>query len=87
MFSFSSLATFLIFIPPQNDCFLGYTRISLYVCVSVFVQNTTFCQSAGEGIKSHTVTVLLQLTKSLFGSFLPIGVDCADVESKSSKVV
>ena len=29
------------------------------VCVSVCVQNTRFCQSAGGGIKSHLVTALI----------------------------
>ena len=29
------------------------------VCVSVCVQNTTFCQGTGEGTKSHFVTVLV----------------------------
>ena len=31
----------------------------LYARVSVCVQNITFCQSAGEGIKSHLVTALV----------------------------
>ena len=54
----------IIFKPLQNECLQGYTGISLsvhmYVClavhllrVSVCVQNTTFCQSTGWGIKSH----------------------------------
>ena len=30
--------------------------VHLSICVSVCVQNTTFCQSAGGGIKSHSVT-------------------------------
>ena len=43
----------------------GYTGISLSVrqsiCVSICVRNTTFCQSAGRGIKSHLVTALVWL--------------------------
>ena len=31
----------------------------LCVCVSICVQNTSFCQSAGEVIKSHLVTALV----------------------------
>ena len=54
---------FLFFLPPQNECFRGYTGISLSahrcVCVSVCVQNTNFCQSAGGGIKSHLMTALV----------------------------
>ena len=33
------------------------------VRVSVCVQNTTFCQSAGGGTKSHSVTVLVNFVK------------------------
>ena len=29
------------------------------VCVSVFVQKTAFCQRAGGGIESHSVTALV----------------------------
>ena len=36
----------------------GYTGISFSVCLSVY-KNTSFCQSAGRGIKSHLVTVLV----------------------------
>ena len=61
----SNLAFFII--PTQNECFGGYTRISLsvrpslcpYVCVSVCVQNTSFCQSAGGGISDSLVTALV----------------------------
>ena len=35
--------------------------VCLFICVSVFVQNTTSCQSAGGGIKSHSVTALVSL--------------------------
>ena len=34
------------------------------VCLSVCVQNTSFCQSTGRGIKSHLVTVLDSLVIS-----------------------
>ena len=44
----------------------GYTRISQPVClcvspvhVSFCVQNTSFCQSCGVGIKSHLVTAVV----------------------------
>ena len=37
--------------------FWGYIETDyLSVCVSVSVQNTTFCQSVGGGIESHSVT-------------------------------
>ena len=40
--------------------FSGYTEISLSVCpsvhVSIFVQNSSFCQSSDWGIKSYSVT-------------------------------
>ena len=43
--------------------FQGYTGIiqsvSLSVHVSICVQNTSFCQSAGGDIKSHLVTALV----------------------------
>ena len=38
------------FLPLQNKCFWEYTRISLSVCVSNCVQNTSFCQTAAGGI-------------------------------------
>ena len=47
--------------PLQNECFWGYTGILLSVRVSVCVQNTSFCQSAGGGIKSHLVGWLVVL--------------------------
>ena len=39
-------------IPPQNECFRGYTGIILPVRVSVChrIKNSSFCQSAGGGI-------------------------------------
>ena len=55
------------FIPPQNKCFRGYTGISLSVCprtcVSVCVQNISFCKSTGMDIKSHSVIVLVSVCK------------------------
>ena len=39
-----------LLIPLQNKCFQGYTGITLSVCVSICVQNTSFFQSAGRGI-------------------------------------
>ena len=51
------------YIPAKLMFFRGYTWISLSVhpcvCVSVFVQNTTFCQSTGGGNKSHSLTALV----------------------------
>ena len=58
-----------IVISLQNECFLGYTRISL--SVSAWLQNTTFCQSAGWGIKSHSVTAPIC-------SFFSIWLSCMD---------
>ena len=61
----------LIVIQLQNKCFQWYTGISLSVrpCVcptvcpsirmSVCVRNISFCQSAGGGIKSHSVRALV----------------------------
>ena len=54
-----------VIISPQNECF-GGTGISWSVRavrVSVCVQNTSFYQGAGWGIKSHLVTALV-LTKT-----------------------
>ena len=46
-----------IFIPLQNECFCGYTGISPSVCPGVrLCTYTSFCQSAGVGVKSHLVT-------------------------------
>ena len=51
----------VITIAPRNECFRGYTGISLSFCssvcpsvrrVSIRVQNTCVCQSAGKGINS-----------------------------------
>ena len=44
--------------PLQNECFRGYTGISVSVCVSVCVQNISFFPSAGGCIKLHLVTAL-----------------------------
>ena len=53
----------LFSLPLQNEYFRGYTEISLSVCpcvcVSICVQNTSFCQSAGGDIKSHLVIGLV----------------------------
>ena len=43
------------------------------VCVSVYVQNISFCQSTGAGIKSHLFTVLVSLSHNDFISLLPRG--------------
>ena len=40
--------------------------VCLCVHVSVYVRNTSFCQSCGEGIKSHSVTALVVFTLSGF---------------------
>ena len=39
--------------------------ICLCVNVSVCVQNTTFCQSSGGGINSHSVTALILFAAEL----------------------
>ena len=48
-----------MFIPPKKNGFGGYTGIRLsvrpFVSLSVCVQNGSFCQSAGRGIKSDLV--------------------------------
>ena len=50
------------------NVYWGYTGISRlsvhpsvcpFVCISVYVQNTSFRQSTGRGIKSHLVTALV----------------------------
>ena len=65
----------IIFIPPQNECFGAIletaclsVRVSVRLCVrvSVCVQNTTFCQSAGGDIKPPSVTALVFLSLSTF---------------------
>ena len=40
--------------------------VCLSIHVSVFVQNTIFCQSAGGGIKSHSVTALVIVKCTVF---------------------
>ena len=45
--------------------FLEYTGIGLSVRLSICVQNTNFCQSAGGGIKSHLVVVLAYSNSAL----------------------
>ena len=61
---------FAIFILLQNECFRGYTGISLSVCppvclcvsVSVCVKNICFCQSTGGGIKSLSYFLFIYLS-------------------------
>ena len=59
------------------NIFMGYTGINparpcvhpsvcVSIGVSVCVQNTTFCQSAGGGIRSHSVTALVCLSAKAF---------------------
>ena len=48
--------TTYIFIRLQNECILEPAKLSVRPCVHV--PNTTLCQSAGGGIKSHSVTAL-----------------------------
>ena len=38
---------------------LACLSVLVSICVSVCVQNACFCQSAGGGIKSHLVTVVV----------------------------
>ena len=40
--------------------------IHVSVCQSICVQNTSVCQSAGGGIKSHLMTALVFLQQSIF---------------------
>ena len=62
----------------QKECFWGYTTIT--VCVSVCVPNTSSCQGAGGGIKSHLVTALV--SKSYSHSF---SVTCVVIMQKTLK--
>ena len=57
MFSFRGM----LVIPPQNKSILESACLSIHLslCVSVCIQNISFCQSAGGGIKSHLVTGLV----------------------------
>ena len=57
LFGLKVFSEILIFIPSQNQFFRGILEPA---CLSVCVQNTTFCQSAGGGIKSHSVTALVK---------------------------
>ena len=45
--------------------------VCVSVHVSVFVQNTSFCQRAGGGIKSHLVTALVSSTSAYLLEHLP----------------
>ena len=70
-------------IPCKTNVFLGYSGISLSVCVFVCpsvcaclrpsVENTTFCQSAGRSIKSHPETVLVLICRGLKNIFVNHG--------------
>ena len=46
------------------------------VHVSIGVQNATFCQSAGGGIKSHSVTVLVKSWSQSFRRALKFHTKC-----------
>ena len=45
--------------------------LSVHMCVrvSICVQNSSLCQSTGEGIKLHLVTVLVNSVKDKFYQF------------------
>ena len=47
--------------PRKTDVFRGIWNqpVCSSICVSICVQNTTFCQSAGRGIKSHLVAAVV----------------------------
>ena len=50
----------IIILPPQNECFRRYTGLTQLVCPSVCPSvRVSVCQSAGEGMKSHSVTALV----------------------------
>ena len=50
-------------LPVYETFTLLQTQISLSVCVSVCVQNTSFCQSAAGYIKSHLVTAVVLISR------------------------
>ena len=50
----------------ESACLSVCPCICVPVCLSVCVQNTSFCQSASGGIKSHLVTSLVLSTSSNF---------------------
>ena len=60
-------ATALLFIPPRNKSFQEYIgnifsvrpSIHVFIYLSVCIQNTSFCQSAGGCNKSHLVIALV----------------------------
>ena len=61
-FSYFLYLPVLVIIPPQNECFRRYTGITLSVRLSVRpFTNTSFCQSAGWGIKSLLVKALVTI--------------------------
>ena len=43
----------------ESACLFIFGCVCLSVCLSVCVQNTSVCQSASGGIKSHLVTALI----------------------------
>ena len=58
----STLVLQVIFITPAKQMFSGVywnQLVCLSICVSVCVQNTSFYQSAGGGMKSHLATALV----------------------------
>ena len=62
IFKFSCLGGFYKLLYPAKQMFSGVywnQTVCPSIRVSVCVQNTSFCQSAGGGIKSHLVTSLL----------------------------
>ena len=69
--------TFLVssYTPAKMNIFRGILELAClsvcsYIFVSVCVQNTRFCKSTGEGIKSHLVMALvIALLKSMIKHF------------------
>ena len=53
----------LIFLYPCNTNVFGGKLES--ACLSICVENTSFCQSSGEGIKSHLMTALVSFVLEL----------------------
>ena len=55
----------IIFPPEKMTVFVGIlSSACLSVYVSICVQNTNFCQSAGGGSKSHLVTAIVVIVKT-----------------------
>ena len=58
------ITLFHIFLYPRKTNVFGgilESPLSVHLCVCVSIQNTSFCQNAGGGIKSHLVTALVQI--------------------------